>query len=243
MWLRKFADLPSEMQNETVLRFYNQLAQKKGQLAFKRLTDLAGASALLVLASPLMLLIAAAVALTTPGGALFSQQRIMRYGQPFRIYKFRTMYKDSQHGGLITRAGDGRITPVGKLLRRTRLDELPQLYNVLRGELSLIGPRPEVPSYVALYDDAMLATLLLPAGIASDACIRFCDEAVMLTGPDFESVYREEVLPAKMRMNVRYLENFSILEDLSVFLRLTALPFAGRKDNCQEAILRNKAAY
>ncbi len=225
MWLKKYAELPCKMQNEVVLAYYNRLSGKRIELAVKRIFDITGAAVLILMTAPLMLGIATAIWLTSPGGVIFKQERIMRYYKPFQIYKFRTMYEGSEQMSQITLREDKRVTPIGKALRKTRLDELPQLFNVLKGEISLIGPRPEVPTYVAHYDEAMLATLLLPVGITSDASLEFREEALLLSGDDSDKIYIDHILPEKMRRNIEYLNRFSFGTDLLVILRTLAYPF------------------
>lgn len=217
MLLRPFARLPLEMQNERVRRCHELLAQKKAQLIIKRAGDVALSLLLLLLFAPAMAGIAAAIRLDSPGPAIFRQTRITRYNRPFRMYKFRSM-RTGAPGGRITCKDDKRITRVGKWLRRYRLDELPQLYNILRGDISFVGPRPEVECYVARYDDTMMATLLMPAGLTSPAAILFAQEAQFLDGEHNERVYCELILPRKAVLNLRYVETFSLRSDLKILL-------------------------
>lgn len=222
MSLRAFGKLPEAMQNDTTRLYYDKLSRKRGQLALKRGMDIILSFLLILLLSPVMAFCAALVR-TDGGSILFQQVRIGRYGRPFVIYKFRTMTQQAYLGGELTRGEDPRITRAGRLLRRTRLDELPQLFNVLKGEMSLVGPRPEVPRYTALYTDRMRATLLLPVGITCRASLRFKDEAALLAGEDGEWVYRQRVLPAKMEENIRYLREFSLWEDGKILLQTACM--------------------
>jgi lipopolysaccharide/colanic/teichoic acid biosynthesis glycosyltransferase len=215
MSLRPFARLPSKMQNEAVRRYYNLLCKKKTQLICKRAGDVVLSLLLLALTAPVMVCIAAAVRIDSPGRAVFRQKRIARYNRCFYIYKFRSMREGAQ-GGEITLENDPRITRVGGWLRRYRLDELPQLLNILRGELSFVGPRPEVERYVARYDEAMMATLLMPAGLTSPATILFAQEAQYLNAAHSERVYCELLLPRKAALNLRYIESFSLGGDLQI---------------------------
>jgi len=183
----------------------------------KRLLDLVFAAAGLLLLAPLMTVIAACVHLDSPGPVFFRQVRVGRGGVPFRIHKFRTMRVDAAPGGLpLTVGADPRITRVGQLLRRTKLDELPQLIDVLAGTMSLVGPRPEVPRYVALYPEAVRRRVLsVRPGITDPASIAYRDENALLAGAaNPERVYVEQVMPAKLRAAVDYVEHRSLRGDL-----------------------------
>jgi len=200
----------------------------KPELALKRAFDVAAAAAGLVIASPLLVTAAVLVRLSSPGPILFRQERIGRYGRPFQLVKFRSMRTDSG-GPLVTSAADRRVTPVGRVLRQSKLDELPQLVNVLRGDLSLVGPRPEVARYVALYsaEDRALLQSVRP-GITDPATIRFRNEEDILgRSADPERAYVEEVLPAKVRLYRQYLEQASFVNDIHVLVataRVVARP-------------------
>jgi lipopolysaccharide/colanic/teichoic acid biosynthesis glycosyltransferase len=175
----------------------------------------------LVLLSPMLLLVAALVRAAGPGPILFRQERIGLGGRPFRILKFRTMRHDgNRHGPRLTRGGhDPRVTPLGRMLRRCKLDELPQLWNVLRGEMRLVGPRPEVPEYVSLYDETQRAVLLVPPGITDPASIAFRDEGELLADAlDPERLYVEQILPRKLAINATYLESRTSWSDVGVIL-------------------------
>ena len=176
---------------------------------------------LLVLLSPVMLILALAIRLDSPGEVLFRQVRVTQYGQEFRIFKFRTMVANAQQlGTQVTVQGDMRITRVGKLLRKCRLDELPQLLNILMGQMSFVGTRPEVPRYVRQYTPQMLATLLLPAGVTSQASIRYKDEDRLLdSSADPDRTYVEQVLPGKMEYNLNSLLDFSLWQDLKTMVQ------------------------
>jgi lipopolysaccharide/colanic/teichoic acid biosynthesis glycosyltransferase len=175
------------------------------------------ASCGLVVLSPLLLTVALLVKLGSPGPVFFRGKRIGRKGELFRVYKFRTMVTDAaRRGPGITAAGDPRVTRVGRFLRRTKLDEFPQLINVLRGDMSLVGPRPEDPRYVALYTTEQRRVLDVRPGITSLASVRFRHEEAMLQGEDWESIYREKVLPAKLQIELDYLGRRSVWRDLGV---------------------------
>jgi lipopolysaccharide/colanic/teichoic acid biosynthesis glycosyltransferase len=191
-------------------------------LMAKRLFDVLLAAAGLSICLPLILIIALAIKLDSSGGVIFRQIRVGRFGRPFSMFKFRTM-SDSPNecGPLITRQGDPRITSVGAFLRRTKLDELPQLVNVLRGDMSLVGPRPEVPKYVAMYPDELAPIVLsVRPGITDEAAIEFRNEEVLLAGStEVEAKYVREILPRKLDMYVRYVEQRSFTGDLRILLR------------------------
>lgn len=186
----------------------------------KRIFDLAIGSAGLFLIWPVLLLIAVLVKLDGGGDVLFRQERVGRDGRPFRMWKFRTMVTDPENlGPQLTSAHDDRITAVGAVLRRLRLDELPQLFNVFAGEMTMVGPRPEVPKYVARYTVAQRRVLALTPGITDRASIEFFDEAGMLRGEaDPEKFYIERIMPEKIRLNLEYAEGATRWRDLIVII-------------------------
>lgn len=188
--------------------------------AVRRLLDMVAAVAGLVLLGPLFLAIAAAIKLDSPGPVFYRARRVGRHGQEFRLYKFRSMVADADRRGPgITAAGDRRITRVGRFLRRTKLDELPQLINVLKGEMSLVGPRPEDPRYVALYTPEQRRVLEARPGITSAASLAFRHEEQLLSGPDWEQVYRTQVMPAKLALDLDYLDRRTLASDLALIWR------------------------
>lgn len=219
--LKRWEQLPQELQNDSVRPYYEALSRKRGQLLFKRVFDILLSLVLLVLLSPVMLILALAIRLDSPGEVLFRQVRVTQYGQEFRIFKFRTMVANAQQlGTQVTVQGDMRITRVGKLLRKCRMDELPQLLNILMGQMSFVGTRPEVPRYVRQYTPQMLATLLLPAGVTSQASIRYKDEDRLLdSSADPDRTYVEQVLPGKMEYNLNSLLDFSLWQDLKTMVQ------------------------
>ena len=183
-----------------------------------------------MLLSPLLLVIAIAIRIDSPGPVFYRQERIGRHGVPFRIHKFRTMRHDLLHGGpQITVGDDARITRVGAFLRRTKLDELPQFIDVLRGRMSLVGPRPEVPRYVALYPAELRAEVLsVRPGITDLASIEFRDEAALLArARDAEREYVEVVMPRKLALAARYVRSASLALDVTILWRTLRL-LAGR---------------
>lgn len=182
--------------------------------------DVIGAFLGLTLLSPVMLGLAAAIKLDSRGPVFYRARRVGKGGIPFRLYKFRSMVADAdKHGPGITSAGDMRVTRIGRFLRASKLDELPQLLNVLRGEMSLVGPRPEDPRYVALYTEAQREVLQARPGITSAASLKFRREETMLQGDDWEKLYREQVLPAKLAIDLDYLRHRSLRSDICLILQ------------------------
>ncbi len=214
--MRKWTDLPKEMQVEQVKKYYEILHCHKGSLLAKRIFDIIVASLLVVILSPILLLLSILIKIDSPGPVMFRQVRVTTYGKPFRIFKFRTMVNNADKiGTQVTTKGDSRVTRMGKMLRGCRLDELPQLFNVLKGEMSFVGTRPEVEKYVAHYTDEMKATLLMPAGITSRASIEYKDEERLLeSAENADEVYIHQVLPEKMKYNLRAIEKFSFWDDI-----------------------------
>ena len=229
MVLKRWEELPENMKTEAVRHYYHILEEKKGSLLLKRVFDFFAALIMLVILSPVMVVLAVLIAIDSPGGVFFRQVRVTAYGNTFRIHKFRTMVAGADKtGAQITIGKDSRITKIGNFLRKTRLDELPQLIDVLKGDMSFVGTRPEVPEYVEQYTDEMMATLLLPAGITSEASIRFKDEAEILSGKeDVDRAYVNEVLPRKMKHNLNDIKSFSFFRDMAILFR-TALAVAGK---------------
>lgn len=218
--LKPWEQLPPSLQNDSVRPYYDALSRKKGQLVCKRIFDFLLSAVLLVVLSPVMLVLAIAIKLDSPGTVMFRQVRVTQYGKEFRIFKFRTMVQNApQLGTQVTVAGDSRITRMGHLLRRCRLDELPQLLNILCGEMSFVGTRPEVPKYVARYTPQMMATLLLPAGVTSQASILYKDEDRLLSAAkNADETYVQQVLPGKMEYNLQSLMEFSFWGELKTML-------------------------
>jgi len=195
--------------------------------ALRRLLDVTVSGVLLMILSPALALLALLVRVTSPGPALFRQTRIGRHGRPFLLLKLRTMRADAAHTGpAITAGADPRITPLGARLRRTKLDELPQLWNVLRGDMSLVGPRPELPRYVARYTAAHRAVLRARPGLTDPASLAWADEAATLaTFADPQRAYAETVLPQKLAASVAYLEHRTVWTDLGIVTSTVAHVF------------------
>lgn len=219
--LCKWENLPVSMQNDEVKFYYDILQHKRISIVVKYIFDKVIAIILLLILSPLFLVLGVLIKIDSSGDVFFRQIRITQYGKSFRIYKFRTMVNNAEKlGTQVTSEQDIRITPIGKKIRKCRLDELPQLINIIKGEMSFVGTRPEVPKYVAFYSKEMLATLLLPAGITSSASIAFKDEEQFLKNEkDIDIAYVEKVLPQKMEYNLEELRNFSFSEDIKIMLK------------------------
>ena len=213
-------DLPNDMRCESVRPYYEILASKRSDLLIKSIFDRLMAIILLFALSPIFLVLAVWIKVDSDGSVFFRQERVTQYGKTFRIYKFRTMVQNAEQiGAQVTSKGDMRVTTVGKALRKCRLDELPQLINILEGTMSFVGTRPEVPKYVASYTDEMKATLLLPAGVTSIASIQYKDEDTLLdAADDVDKCYVQNVLPAKMEWNLRSIVEFSFFRELKVMV-------------------------
>lgn len=225
MLLKKWDDLPECMKNNEVKKYYDILSKKKGQLVLKRLFDIFLSLVLIIILSPVILIISIWIKLDSKGPVFYRQERITQYGKVFRIFKFRTMVVDADKiGSLVTTSNDSRITKVGNKIRKCRLDEIPQLFNILTGDMSFVGTRPEVKKYVDQYTDEMYATLLLPAGVTSLASLKYRneDEIIKLEthkGKTIDYVYTEDVLPKKMKYNLEYIDTFNILKDVTLCLK------------------------
>lgn len=195
----------------------------------KRLFDILVAASALFLLAPVLLLIAVVVAIGSPGGAFFRQARVGKEGREFRLFKFRTMRPGSEAGGQITVGErDPRITGIGHVLRRTKLDELPQVINILNGDMSVVGPRPEVPRYVALYSVKQRMVLSVRPGLTSLASIAYINENEVLgRSSDPERTYVEEVMPAKLELDLKYVQEQSLLLDLRVIFGTMARMLKG----------------
>lgn len=221
MELRPWQLLPDEMRTKEVRKYYNILMKHRMWLKMKRFLDVIVAGIMLAVLIIPMGVIALAIRIDSPGPIFFRQARVTQYGRIFRIYKFRTMVDNaSKLGSAVTVDNDVRITKVGAFLRKYRMDEFPQLFNILAGDMTLVGTRPEVPKYVKKYTKEMYATLLLPAGLTSRTSIAYKDEDKLLgEAVDEEStdnIYLNEVLPAKMRYNLESMKHFGVKSDASV---------------------------
>ncbi|MBQ7100017.1 MAG: sugar transferase [Clostridia bacterium] len=223
MILRKWENLPTEMQIPEVKEYYDLLSQKKFHLVLKRVFDVVVSFLLIVILSPVFAVLAVAIKLDSKGPVFYRQTRVTRYGEQFLIFKFRSMVTNADKGSLLTVGGDSRITKTGKIIRKYKLDELSQLIDVFRGTMTFVGTRPEVPKYVEKYTPEMMATLLMPAGITSEASVYYRDESELLdASEDIEKTYLEVVLPDKMKYNLAAIRSFSFIDDIKVMI-LTVL--------------------
>lgn len=219
--LREWNQLPKYMQTDAVRPYYDQLKKKEFSLFLKRIFDIVVSLVLIVLLSPLLLVLSILIVLDSKGGVFYRQERVTQYGRKFRIFKFRTMVADADKiGTQVTVSNDSRITRVGSVIRKYRLDEIPQLFNILLGDMSFVGTRPESTHYVKFYTPEMYATLLLPAGVTSEASIMYKDEADLLDkADDVDKVYIEKVLPGKMRYNLESISNFSFIKEIGTMFK------------------------
>ena len=229
MKIVKWEKLPAEMQTEEVRKYYDILKKKKASLFFKRAFDIVVSLLLLLLLSPVFLVLAIAIKIDSKGPVFYRQVRVTQYNQKFRIFKFRSMVQNADKGSQVTVSGDARVTRVGKVVRKCRLDELSQLIDVFRGKMTFVGTRPEVPKYTEQYTPEMMATLLLPAGVTSLASIYYKDEAELLdAAEDTDKVYVEDILPAKMYYNLKAIEKFSFFGDIKVMF-MTVFAVLGKE--------------
>lgn len=225
MILKSYPKLPEDLQNEEVKRYYDILAKKKIGLFLKRVFDMIMSFILLVILSPVFLVLSIWIKIDSKGPVFYRQERVTTYGKKFRIFKFRTMVQDAdKKGSLITLGQDNRITKIGSKIRKCRLDEIPQLLNILKGDMSFVGTRPEVTKYVDKYTDEMKATLLMPAGVTSKASIEYKNEDEIMDtflnrGEKVDDIYIKRVLPEKMKYNLEYIERFSFLEDIKICIK------------------------
>ncbi|SEA07944.1 Sugar transferase involved in LPS biosynthesis (colanic, teichoic acid) [Eubacterium aggregans] len=221
MLLKRWEDLPGQMRNDAVKPYYKYLEKRKGSLIIKRIFDVGMSCVLLIVLSPILGLVAILIKRDSKGNVFFKQKRITQYGRPFMIFKFRTMVENAEAlGSQVTIQNDSRVTKVGQVLRKYRLDELPQLINILKGEMSFVGTRPEVEKYVNAYTDEMMATLLLPAGVTSEASINFKDEDQLLSdSANIDTDYISEILPIKMTYNLANIKDYSLFKDMVVMVK------------------------
>ena len=221
-------NVDKRFETEIVKKYRENIQKKKVSLFLKLFFDKVLALLMLIPLSPIILGIAIWIKLDSEGPVFYRQERITTYGRTFRIFKFRTMVKDADKmGAAVTQQNDPRISKVGRKLRKVRLDELPQLINVLIGDMCFVGVRPEVAKYVNRYTDEMNATLLLPAGITSPASIEYKDEDEVIekykgSGRSIDDIYVEEILPDKMKYNLKYIKEFSVINDIKIMIK-TAL--------------------
>ncbi len=219
MVLKDWNELPVEMQTEEVRKYYEILKKKKFSLIIKRVFDVVVSSVLLLVLFPFFIILAIIIKLNSKGPVFYRQVRVTQYCEKFRIFKFRTMVCDADKSLKLTVDDDKRILHSGRIMRKYRIDELSQLIDVLRGKMTFVGTRPEVPEYVEKYTPEMMATLLLPAGITSEASIYYKDESKLLRASDDpEKTYIDVVLPDKMKYNLKAIEKFSFINDIKVII-------------------------
>lgn len=235
MALRKWDDLPEEMKNESVRKYYEILDKKRLSLFFNRMLDVMLGIIIFIIISPLFLTVSIAIRADSCGPVLFRQDRITQYGKLFKMYKFRTMVENAENiGPIITARHDERITRVGRYLRDKRLDEIPQLFNVIKGDMTFVGTRPEVAKFVGRYTDEMMATLLLKAGVTSETSIRYKDERKILnSADDIEKAYLKYILPEKMKINLKSIEEYDIQKTVGTITK-TFFTFIEKNDDAAE---------
>ena len=222
MLLKKWDNIPEFMKNDEVKLFYDILKRRKFSLFIKRLFDIFASLILLIILFPIILVFAIWIKLDSKGPIFYRQVRITRYGKEFKIFKFRTMVQNADKiGALVTIGNDPRITRVGNIIRKYRIDEIPQLINVLIGDMTFVGTRPEVKKYVDSYTNKMKATLLLPAGITSNASINYRNEDAVIKkyskkNKNIDDIYITKVLPEKMKYNLEDIEKFNIFREFGI---------------------------
>ena len=218
--MKRWDTLPDQLKNDAVKPYYDVLCKKAFSLFLKRLFDIVVSFIMLVIISPFFLIFAIAIKLDSKGPVFYRQVRVTRYGKEFRIHKFRSMVVDADRGSQVTVDGDARVTRVGRFIRKCRLDEISQLIDILEGNMSFVGTRPEVPKYVACYTEEMKATLLMRAGVTSTASICYKDEASLLTDAgNADETYVQKILPEKMKYNLDDIKNYSFLKDIGTMFR------------------------
>lgn len=221
MEFRDWDDIPEFMRNDSVKKYYEILRRKQFSLKVKRSFDIVASLVLIILLSPVFLFLTVWIKFDSQGPVYYKQERITQYGRKFYIFKFRTMVANADKiGTLVTVQEDPRITKAGSKIRKLRLDELPQLFNIAAGDMSFVGTRPEVPRYVDEYSDEMKATLLLPAGVTSEASIKYKDEDELLKDAEnVDEIYIQKVLPEKMRWNLKAIRRFRLYGELGTMVR------------------------
>ena len=221
MKFRDWDDIPEFMRNDSVKKYYEILRRKQFSLKVKRSFDIVASLVLIILLFPVFLFLTVWIKFDSQGPVYYKQERITQYGRKFYIFKFRTMVANADKiGTLVTVQEDPRITKAGSKIRKLRLDELPQLFNIAAGDMSFVGTRPEVPRYVDEYSDEMKATLLLPAGVTSEASIKYKDEDELLKDAEnVDEIYIQKVLPEKMRWNLKAIRRFRLYGELGTMVR------------------------
>ncbi len=225
MILKRFEKLPKKMQNNNVKVYYDILKKKKISLISKRIFDIVVSIILLIILLPFFCVLAIIIKIDSKGPVFYTQERVTQYGRKFKIFKFRTMVQNADKiGSLITIGKDPRITRIGTKIRKLRLDEVPQLINILIGDMSFVGTRPEVTKYVEKYTNEMMATLLMPAGVTSKASIEFKNEDEIVNeylnkGEAVDEIYVKRILPKKMKWNLEYIKEFNFIDDIKLCIK------------------------
>lgn len=229
MLVCKWDKLPANMQIDEIKPYWEKIRKRNWNLFWKRVFDIFVSLILLIILSPIFIILAIGIKIDSKGPVFYRQVRITQYGKEFRIHKFRSMTVGADKGSQVTVKGDARITRMGKIIRKCRLDEVSQLIDVLQGKMSFVGTRPEVPKYVNQYTNEMLATLLLPAGVTSEASILYKDEDELLdSAKDTDKVYVEDVLPVKMYYNLKEITKEGMFHDIKVMF-MTFFAVCGKK--------------
>ncbi|MFR7765383.1 MAG: sugar transferase [Anaerococcus obesiensis] len=213
--------MPLEIRKDEILSYYKILKKKQDSVFLKRIFDIIMSLILIIILFPLLIILAILIKRDSKGEIIYKSTRITQYNKEFQIYKFRTMVKDADKiGSQVTVGNDNRITKIGKTLRKYRLDEIPQLFNILKGDMSFVGTRPESPYYVKHYTNEMYATLLLKAGVTSETSIEYKDEANLLRDEtDTDKIYIEKILPEKMKYNLKSVREFSLAKDIKTMIK------------------------
>ncbi len=219
--LKDWNDLPNFMKTDELKPYWIYLRKKRIQIILKRVFDIFFSLLLLFVFLVPMIIIAILIKIDSSGTVFYRQERITQYGKCFKIHKFRTMIQNADRlGSSVTVQNDSRITKIGKKLRKYRLDELPQLFDIISGNMSFVGTRPEAVKYVKKYKNQYYATLLMPAGITSEASIRFKDEEKLIDGNvDIDCTYVNKILPLKMYWNLKSIKNFNVCNDIITMFR------------------------
>lgn len=224
MIFKKWDELPKELRLCKVKPYYDILNTRKSSLILKRVFDFIMSIILLIILSPIFILLIIVIKLDSKGPVFFRQERVTQYAKKFYIFKFRTMVDNAEKiGTQVTVDNDTRITKVGSVIRKYRLDEIPQLLNILMGDMSFVGTRPEVEKYVEQYTEEMMATLLLPAGVTSLASIKYKDEANLLSkSDDVDKTYINNILPSKMEYNLQAIKEFNFINEIKLMFMTVA---------------------
>lgn len=239
MMMCKWEQLPEQLQTESVRLYYDILKKKQFSLFLKRAFDIVVSAVMLIIFLPVFAILAVLIKADSNGPVFYRQERVTQYGKRYKIFKFRSMVTDADKQAKVTVNNDSRITRIGSKIRKYRLDEICQLIDILRGTMTFVGTRPEVPKYVEHYSNEMLATLLLPAGVTSEASIYYKDEAELLDdADDVDKVYIEKILPEKMYYNLREIKKFSFWHDIKIMF-MTVFAVLGKEYSAEPIVNDN----